>query len=270
GGYMDHLMTEKENAIIKFLTEKTEGKVLHKRTNNPLIVTAAEAKELKKLELKKENPMPVLSVGAKTECRKWLGHRIFNDRMDVSNDQIEKGKETESEGLLLAANYLGVYLNYNDKRETNDYLSWEIDAEFDDTIIDNKSSWSSETFPCWDFEEDIDKKYWWQGQGYMGAKSKSKYILSYALVNAPDSIIEKLAWRKSMSTDSDYDDCYDEIKDKITYDNVPIELRIKMYRFDFDEYAFSFVKPVIEMCRLHIKELIDKRIEYLEKDITTK
>lgn len=270
GGYSDHLITEKELLQLKELSDKREGKILHKTTSKPLKISDNDTIKLNDLIEKRDNPKPILSVGAKTECRRWLGNKVFKDRLEVNTDPILKGKETESAGILLASNVLGVFLNYNDKRESNNFMTLEIDVEFDDTILDNKSSYSSDTFPCWDFEEDVKTEYWWQGQGYMGFKKKSNYILSYTLVNAPESLIEKLAWRRCNSTGEEYDEAYEVIESKMTYDNIPEELRIKMYRFKFDEEAFSFIEPVVGMCRIHIQEMIDKRIEYLENNTTLK
>ena len=80
-------------------------------------------------------------------------------------------------------------------------------------------------------------------------------------MNTPLDIIEREAYYKAKSkygpdfTEEQHADILEEEIRNNTYDDLPIQLRVKLYRFDFDPAFIGRVIERVKMCREYIKTL---------------
>jgi hypothetical protein len=245
--------TPKQLATIASLeSKKSQGSLL----------TVAQQRDLDEL-IAKRDAKPSLSEGAKTYCKQWLKSQpeIFNRSRDFSNKYTEKGTACEPDSIQFVANRNG-YIDAvkNEKQFENDWCTGTpdiIQADFGDDI---KNSWDTDTFPL--FEDKLpDPKYAWQAQTYMFLTGKSYWYITYTLMDAPQDMIEKAAWykAKAMGLDEVDLDLFNEVELKMTYRDVPDDLKEKRFRIDRDEKAIEQIKQQVELCRLYINnELLTK------------
>ena len=196
----------------------------------------------------------IISVGAKTYCQDWLKKQIYGRRKEFSSKETIKGEHVELQAIELIGEYLSIDIDKNDEYFENDYAKGIPDVVCD-YIIDNKSSWDCFTFPL--FNKDVDKKYWWQGQVYMWLTGKNMFKLIYTLMNAPDFMIkQQAAYYCRNNNISMTPEIYDRLKRQMTYDNIPIEKRIKIYDIQRDDDAIKSIEKRVIECRTYINELL--------------
>jgi hypothetical protein len=132
----------------------------------------------------------ILSIGAKTYIRSLAAQDIFNVEFEVSSKAMEKGIETESDGIGLLNRVRGLNLVKNTERRTNQHITGECDL-FDARRSrghDIKSSWSLATFPI-SVADCEDKLYEWQMDGYMWLWDAGEWEVNYVMVDTPERLI---------------------------------------------------------------------------------
>ena len=211
----------------------------------------------------KFNAKPSLSAGAKTYCQKWLKESIgmYNRRSDKSSNRYtEKGLIVEDHAIDFISDMLGFpMLLKNELPRENEYMRGTCDVKTANLIVDNKSSWDFDTFPF--FEKKIPNLvYEWQGQGYMELENIDNFKLIYTLMDTPENIILREATSYSYKNGFGEltESLLNEFKAKMTYGNIPNELKIKIFNIKRDKTAPSKIEERVKLCRIYIKELIQE------------
>lgn len=212
----------------------------------------------------KFNAKPELPEGAKTYCKKWLKRsaEMYNRRTDASTKQTEKGLIVEDDAIDFIADALNFgFLLKNEQPAFNDYMTGccDIKVPSQSLIIDNKSSWSHDTFPI--LESKIpDKDYELQGQGYMELYDMNHFWLVYTLMDTPVNIIERecKSYCYRMGYGEMTEDIFKEFVANMTYSNLPKELRIKVWKIERDRSLPPKIEARVKMCREYIKTLISE------------
>lgn len=209
----------------------------------------------------KFNAKPELPSGAKTYCENWLKESIamYNRRVEVSTKYMQKGLIMEDEAIDFIADYYGFgFLVKNEERKENDYMTGccDIDIPSKSLIIDNKCSYDQGTFPI--FETKIpNTTYELQGQAYMELYNRDHFWLIYTLVDTPLHIIERECRNYAYSTGHEMNkDLMDEFVAKMTYKDIPNELKIKRFIIERDRSLPAKIEQRVKMCRDYIKSLI--------------
>jgi hypothetical protein len=163
-----------------------------------------------------------------------------------------KGLLNEQDSLGLVQKVLkGEFRIKNTERRNNGLIIGTADCvlQKEDVIEDVKSSWDIETFfHSGDkksyVKSDINKIYYWQGQGYMKLFNKSHYRLIYCLTRTPQSLIleEKKTWFFKFGCDEEnphYKEICEQIDINHFIEHIPLKDRIKVFDFDFspEDYA---------------------------------
>lgn len=234
-------------------------------------LTVKQTERLSELTMR-FNAKPELPAGAKTYCQKWLkqSSAMYNRKPDNQTKYTEKGLIVEDHAIDFIADFFGFgFLMKNEERRSNDFMSGEPDVIIPpkSLIIDNKSSWDCETFPT--FESKIpDMGYWWQAQSYMELFNMENFWLVYTLMDTPVNIIEREC--KSFSYRNGLGEVTQEMMmefvAKMTYKDVPDELKIMVFKFQRDRSVVPKIEQRVKMCREYIRQLIidkNKNIEYL-------
>jgi len=135
-----------------------------------------------------KNKGEVLSVGAKTACRKIAKEILFGVRGRIDSKAIQKGLRCENDSIALYNRIAGAKHIKNLTRMANEWITGEPDLVLRDSGVDIKTSWSVDTFPLTP-EEGEDKTYEWQARGYMMLFDRPRWDIAYCLVDTPQDLI---------------------------------------------------------------------------------
>lgn len=200
-----------------------------------------------------------LSVTCLDYVHKWIKSQpeFYNRVHQIDNKYLEKGLYCEPESIVFANRYYGWGgVEKNTIKGISEYIMGECDLLLPHTVDDIKNSWSDDTFPL--FAKELpDVRYWWQMQGYMLLYNRKLASVIYTLMDAPDYMIEKEAWRQAREIGMEEleEEFYQEVKRNMTYSNFPDHLRVKRFFIHFDpEVIQRIIQRVIEI-RLYIKNL---------------
>ena len=210
-----------------------------------------------------------LSKTAQTWCDEWIRDYVYNRRAEIASKYTAKGHITEESSIDIISRVLDIpFISKNDVQFSNDWITGEPDIlpEFEphtDLIIDAKNSFSYETFPLL-FTHLPNKDYRWQGQGYMAMTGRKHYKVAYVLSNTPDHMIVSaaLSHGRLYGETELKPEMYYKYKKLMTYDDVPDELRVRVFDFDRDEDEIESIYRRVEQCREYIK----KRVATLPRD----
>ena len=172
----------------------------------------------------------------------------------------DKGNQVEDEAILMSESLFdGMFLEKNELKFTNDYLTGVPDVITDDFIIDVKSSYNAHTFPF--FENELpNKDYFYQMQGYMTLTEKTDAYVIYCLINTPEDIvldeIRRESWkRKEISISEEVEEYVRSIH---TFDNIPRDKRIKVFHVERNDGVIESIYQRIDECRKYYETLKNK------------
>jgi hypothetical protein len=201
-----------------------------------------------------------LSETAKTYCETWLKEQLYDRRAEVNTVQMRKGNAVEAAAIDFAQAIMepgGLWFK-NETSFADDWMKGTPDLLIGSAVYDIKSPWSWETFPLFDTEPD--KAYYWQLQGYMALTKSTEAAVLYCLMNAPDEFIMDEARRMSYARGlgGNTDDTWADAMRKMTYEDVPTNLRFKMFFVGRDDAAILSIRDKVEACREYIQELKER------------
>lgn len=206
----------------------------------------------------------IISKGAETHVKNWLKEQQTGKKKVIVSKYTSKGNIAEPDAIKMLSEYLDFgILCKNHEVFYNTYISGEPDIilKKDGITIDVKASWDIDTFPMYETcLPNID--YYWQGQGYMDLTGCKKHIVAYVLVNTPTHLIESDSRRYCFMNGISDTICETDInilfEKNMTYDDVPMDLRIKLFEFDYDPDAVSDICLRVEGCRGYIHKLLNE------------
>ena len=159
----------------------------------------------------------------------------------------------------MAINLLAKYQNEdfwfkNDQYFEDDDMTGMPDVLRLDRVIEIKSPWDWATFPA--FETKIpESNYWWQCQGYMALTGKDFAQLCYVLCDTPEEQIYREAKYKAYELGCDVDDIIEEVEKSMTYNDLELSTRIKIFDIHRDEKAIENIRKRVKACRVFLSEL---------------
>jgi len=196
----------------------------------------------------------------------WVKFQIYNRRKDFSSKQIVKGVTNEDDAIEFMSQFYDLGMAFkNEQHFEDDYFTGTPDIITDDTVIDIKCSWDCYTFPM--FSEEIPTKgYELQLMTYMWLTGRRKAKLTYCLMDAPENLIDKAAYfqAKDLGLDDTPVELYDKVKAHMTYEDLPANIRIKSYDFDFDHLALARIQTRVSECRDYIKKYIQPKLDKIK------
>jgi hypothetical protein len=191
------------------------------------------ASQAGKLMTNARSKTETISETAKTYIQEWIKEQIYGVKKEISNKYITKGNEMEDQAIDAAISWLN--LDWNMKNEeyfNDDFFQGTPDLIYPDFIVDIKNSWDCWTFPL--FEEEIPTKdYFYQLQVYMHLTGRKKAKLVYVLLDTPSTFNTP----------------------EITYCDVDIKYRIKVYEIDYDFAVVEELQKRVINAREYINNL---------------
>ncbi|MGL6121362.1 MAG: hypothetical protein ACRC0V_12775, partial [Fusobacteriaceae bacterium] len=210
-------------------------------------LTDNQQKEFEKLINKRDTKE--ISQGAKTFCENWLKDEIFQKKIFFSNKQTKKGNICEDLTIKRYNDTFGTfYSKYTGEPLENDYIIGTPDAFNLKKGIDAKNAYNHSTFPL--FKHECCKiDYNWQALGYMDLTSLKEWEIVYSLENLPPELIEIELNKLEL-------EYTEENEAMFTYDNVPNELRIRVFPIEYSNEKIELIYQQVELCRKYINSLI--------------
>lgn len=229
-------------------------------------LTDPQQKELDGL-IAKRDAQPQLSDGGKTYCQMWLKQVLYNRTKEYSNKYTEKGIICEPAGIDMVADRMGYGLiAKNEKHYEDDFMTGTPDLVLSDTVEDVKNSWSPFTFPL--FATTLpESDYFYQLQIYMHLTGKKKAAVNYTLIDAPTEIMDAEARRMWYKAGNEGDlpmEAFDEVYEKMTFRDVPPELKFKRFEFEYDEAVIKVIQQRVLLCREYIKTIVPAFVNQLQ------
>jgi len=189
----------------------------------------------------------------------WL-HREYGYKERVMTDEMYKGLICEQDSMALVQSVLGgEFRKRFNKRIENEYLIGTPDIVLDseDYVEDVKTSYTLKSF----FNAELTDLYHTQGQCYMWLTGKRSYRLIYCLVPTPGEIIlneQKKLYYKFNCNEENKD--YQQMSEQVQFNNdlilnLPIEKRVKVFEFGYDETVIEKLKLQIDKARIYYSSL---------------
>lgn len=213
---------------------------------------------------------PRSGSGLSETCKTRIEEKFLEDKFGIKKEfwskATDKGTTEEPISIELAVRRLCLFgAQKNDETFENDYLIGTPDIIYGDCVYDIKTPFSGNTFPF--FKNEIpEKAYFYQLQSYMELTRLRSAKLVYCLVDTPQNMINdeirRQVWK--MLPDPKYRDLSEsEIEtiaekktlSQMTFDNIPEELRIRVYDVEYCPETIEKIKARIDQCREYYKEL---------------
>jgi hypothetical protein len=198
---------------------------------------------------------PELPKGAETHLRNWSRSKLYGRSKEIGSKYLTKGNRVEEQAIDLLAEYMGDgFLFKNEEHFEDDHITGMPDVLRADRVIEIKSPWDWSTFPA--FEQKIPElNYWWQCQGYMALTGREFAQLCYVLCDTPEEQIQKEAKWKAYELGCDIDDIIEQVEQAMTYSDIQLESRIKIFDINRDEKAIENIRKRVELCRIFLSNL---------------
>ena len=181
----------------------------------------------------------------------------YGRKKDFSSKEMKKGIECEEDSITLLNSVLSTFFGKNEQYFENEYITGTPDILFSDSVIDIKTSWDLFTFT----EAGMTPAYMWQLMGYMWLTGKRMGYLAYCLVDTPESFIMDELRRNSWSmgyisdTTPEYQEMEEQVRRNMTFSDIEENLRVKLFRVDFDQVRVDALKERIKDCREYYESL---------------
>lgn len=191
----------------------------------------------------------------KTYVQKWYISQLYKRREEITTKQMQKGHAMEDTSIDILSKRLNMFMLKNEDYFEDDYFTGTPDVITPDFLVDIKNSWSPFSFPL--FKENIEPAYFYQGQIYMHLTGVKKYKLVYTLTDTPIDLIEREARFHALNNSIDFDDALlKQFINKMTYNDIDPELKIKTFEFDYDPTAIELLQSKVELCREYLKTIL--------------
>jgi len=251
-------LTEKQEQTLQGFVEKlSSGKA----------ITQKQHETMQSLIAKKDAPAE-LGKTAKSELLKIYIAEKYGKQNYLTTKAIYKGRIMEDASIALYRKLTQNFLVKNTERKTNNYLTGELDlmvkTKQETYIVDIKTSWDIMTFASVT-EQQAMSDYYWQLAGYMILNNIPEAELAYCLVSLPDYMIsdevQKIAYAERLIGEIDAEshqrimDIEQQLTQYYTYDDMPIQDRIKRYKFSLSNKAKEMIYQQLDMCRDYLNNM---------------
>jgi len=197
-----------------------------------------------------------LSETTKTELEKLWVEVEYGRKMDVKTKYTEKGIQCEQLGIDLLNNKDNRRYFKNVNLYSNDFIIGTPDVVSTD-IYDIKISWDLLNFVK-SKEDKARKDYYYQLLGYMMLTETKVGFIVYCLVNTPQIFITDELYKATfqMAEDSqEYKAYKTQLIKNMTFNDIPEEKRIKVFKFERDENQELVLKARVIEWRAYMNSL---------------
>ena len=196
-----------------------------------------------------------LSAGPKTFLGNLFKEELFGKSGEIKSKYLSKGLLVEQESIELYNSVNDTSYKKNTKRYDNEHITGEPDI-ISDVLIDIKSSWDHSTFPFTN-EDNPNKDYYWQLQGYMALTELKTSKVVYCLVDTPDEIIHheiKVTAHKLGALDLP-EELEEAIWDGLKFAKTNPKYRVKEFVVERNQDDIDAIYKRVELARGYLNKL---------------
>ena len=203
-----------------------------------------------------------LSETAKNYLKTWWISEKYGRKQEIKSKYLTKGNVSEEASITILNDYFlkngrQILLKKNTEFFENEYMTGTPDLIHGDEVLDVKSVWTLFTMPFFD-KTCPSPEYYYQLQTYLALTGKKKASLCYVLTNTPEFMIYDEARRESYARGYGGDiphELEEEIRRLHTYDDIPLEDRIRVFDIPRDDNAIAAIYEKVEACRDFLSRL---------------
>ncbi|MTB53067.1 hypothetical protein [Lewinella sp. W8] len=261
-------LTEKEKETLEELEQRKAG--VFRTPGGSLGKYTDKLKKDHAALLEKANAPVEIGATTKTIAQTWGKSQIYGNRKEFSTKHTIRGTISEDQSIDLLRSYLNdPFLDkYQGPERVDDYKRGTCDVLLPKTWVwDVKTPYDEFTFPLFS-DEEFNKDYMYQLNGYGDLYGREKLGLAYCLVDAPDEIIEfearKYARMKGVSVD---EEIWTKIKKRYTFSHLPMALRIRTWTFDLDRELIEDVHLQVERTREYLNQQLSPVLMNVEEEV---
>lgn len=209
----------------------------------------------------KAKSLGLLSDIAKTYCDNWIKEQVYAKKKEFTSKTTEKGIIVEDNSIDFIASFLGFeLLMKNEQYFEDDFMTGtpDIILNSQDLVIDAKNSWDCFTFPLLESKLPT-TDYYWQSQGYLNLTGLNNYKVIYTLTDTPINLIERETYwycRNNGYDELDMD-IFKSFEEKMTYQNIPDKLKIKIFDIKRNDSDIERIKQQVIKCREYIEQQLE-------------
>lgn len=222
------------------------------------------------------NDPPLSKTAIKYLMKRYAWDR-YNNKIaatGVARSPVAKGNQLEDEAIAMLSDFDKANYKKITESKSNDYLlgCCDIFCSEQDKIIDVKTVWNINTFLP-HLTDPLDKKYWYQMQGYLEVYNVSHGEVCYVLLNTPPHLIERERAKyteKYVFGEIDrerYDEEMEKLDMAFSYDKIPNRRRIIRFVVERHPDIMPIIYHRVEKCRVWLNEFERKHV--LNKKIIT-
>jgi hypothetical protein len=193
-----------------------------------------------------------LGETAKTAARSQYIESVFGRRDTGSiNKFTQKGIKVETDGIDLIEKVTGKVYFKNQETFSNEFITGTPDIldKPEEMVVDVKGSYNIWTFTSVTYEK-AKADYEDQLQGYGSLTGMKKARLIYYLVNLPPEMIHDEMYKLSFQIGEDE---AHEFEKNFIYDDIPAEMRIKVFDFDINPVRIQEIHQRVLDAREYLK-----------------
>jgi hypothetical protein len=194
----------------------------------------------------------ILSETCKAELIKIYIKEVYGREKDITNKYVEKGLAVEEDSITLLSRVKQMYLQKNEIRYTNDYITGEPDIV--KPLYDTKSCWDIHTFFAAK-SKPLKRDYEYQLQGYMDLIGTNVGTVAFCLIDTPLGLIEdekrRLLYKMNVVSDQspEYLEACEKLEKEMTFRDIPLEQRIHEVVVLRDETLITRIYGHLQQCR---------------------
>lgn len=240
-------LTEKQEQTLSGLKSKqADNKITDKQ-----LVTLGQL-------IEKRDAKPDLSATTKSYLKELHAQEVFGKTSEIKSKFLDKGIQVEEDSITLYSDIIGRPFYKNKERRSDDWITGEPDNA-KDKIRDIKSSWSLDTFPMYETALK-NQDYYWQLQGYMELFDLDDAELIYCLVDTPEMLVDdekrRTSWKLGMIELTE--ELENEIERNMRFDDIPQELRCRVFPVQRDRNAMAQLREQITRARNYMTQLSEE------------
>lgn len=171
---------------------------------------------------------------------------------DIKSKYMEKGLHIEEDAITLYCRHTGQFAVKNTEEKENAWIKGSKDfSTKQKKIVDTKVNWSIFQFNRL-VGKPVNPVYIWQGKGYMWLWDEDEFDLAYCLLNTPEHLLlieEKRLLYDFVGTSEDFQEACKELRYNHTYDDKPVEERVRIFNFQRDRDDEEKIKLYVEAGR---------------------
>lgn len=267
--------TDKQEAEFQELEARKSGEFL---TNSGRVGSYTEPMREKHEALKERRSEGTkLGQTAKTFIEEmWLSDE-YGYYKELSTREILKGQLCEQDSIALVSDLypVGVFRRKNKRHYSDKYFKGTPDIDLSEEmglIEDIKTCWDIGTY----FKiKSYSSLYYGQGQVYMHLTGAKKFNLYYCLVSTPAILLTQIEksiyWKFGGDENNElYIKHSEQLYSNHTYDEIPVEKRVKRFSFDYDPAYIEKLIQCAELGRDHYESLSLETIDLSVMEIAEK